>query len=198
MALLEKSAPFEFVAFDIYDTATFPENYADLHPFRKIPALQHGNFSLHETQAITRYADRALDGPALQPSDPVSAAWCDCAVAMNDAYGFSALIKGVYVERISKPGRGQVCDEAVVAASLEIADKYLVRLEAGMAGRKWLAGDHVTLADIHSYPMIRYFWLEPDGQKLIRKHSPIHEWMVRFSERASARETLPPAESAVQ
>ncbi|MEQ9199465.1 MAG: glutathione S-transferase family protein [Rhodospirillales bacterium] len=198
LALLEKSVPFEFVAFDIYDASTFPAGYADLHPFRKIPALQHGNFGLHEAQAITRYVDRALEGPSLQPSDPVAAAWCDCVVAMNDAYGFSALIKGVYVERISKPARGQACDETTVLASLKIADKYLQRLDAGMAGRNWLAGDSVTLADIHSYPMIRYFWLEPDGRKLIGTYPAISRWMTRFSERQSARETLPPAESNVE
>lgn len=198
LALLEKTAPFEFVSFDIYDPGTFPDGYADLHPFRKIPALQYGEVALHETQAITRYVDRALDGPALQPSDPVAAGWCDCAVAMSDAYGFSALIKGVYVERISKPARGQACDESVVAASLDIADKYLCRLNEGRGNREWLAADYVTLADIHSYPMIRYFWLEADGRKLIEKHPRIYEWMTRFSERQSARETLPPAESAAE
>ena len=114
------------------------------------------------------------------------------------AYGFSALIKGVYVERISKPARGQACDESVVAASLDIADKYLRRLTESRAGRDWLAADNVTLADIHSYPMIRYLWLEPDGRKLIEKHPGINEWMIRFSERRSARETLPPAEAAAQ
>src|SRR5271154_4010775 len=40
------------------------------HPFGRVPVLEHGAFSLYETQAILRYLDRTLPSPALTPDDP--------------------------------------------------------------------------------------------------------------------------------
>lgn len=40
-----------------------------LHPFSKIPILEHGKVRVFETLAITRYVDEAFKGPALQPAD---------------------------------------------------------------------------------------------------------------------------------
>ena len=46
------------------------EAYLARHPFGRIPAFQHGDFELYETQAILRYVDEVLPGPALQPAEP--------------------------------------------------------------------------------------------------------------------------------
>jgi glutathione S-transferase len=40
-----------------------------LHPFNRVPILQHGDFMLYETSAIAAYVDEAFDGPGLQPKD---------------------------------------------------------------------------------------------------------------------------------
>lgn len=37
-------------------------------------AMRHGDFILYEFQAITRYIDRAFDGPELRPAEPRAAA----------------------------------------------------------------------------------------------------------------------------
>src|SRR5437660_971438 len=38
-----------------------------LHPFDRVPILQHGDFTLYETSAIATYVDEAFEGPPLQP-----------------------------------------------------------------------------------------------------------------------------------
>jgi len=40
-----------------------------LHPFDRVPILQHGDFTVYETSAIATYVDEAFEGPALQPKD---------------------------------------------------------------------------------------------------------------------------------
>ena len=45
--------------------STFRKN-----PFARVPVLDHGDFRLYETQAILRYLDAILPGPALQPKEP--------------------------------------------------------------------------------------------------------------------------------
>ena len=48
-----------------------------LNPFRKIPAITHGELTLYESTAILRYFDRAFPGPKLWPEDVAAAAMCD-------------------------------------------------------------------------------------------------------------------------
>ena len=50
-----------------------PEHLA-LHPFGKMPILQHGDFFLYESLAIATYLDRAFEGPQLTPPAPMEAA----------------------------------------------------------------------------------------------------------------------------
>ena len=44
------------------------------NPFGRMPAVEHGDFSLYETQAVMRYIDRLVPTPALTPSDPCAEA----------------------------------------------------------------------------------------------------------------------------
>ncbi len=43
------------------------------HPFARMPAMEHDGVRLFESSAIIRYLDRAFDGPALEPADPMQA-----------------------------------------------------------------------------------------------------------------------------
>ena len=45
-----------------------------LHPFGRVPVLEHDGFWLYETQAILRYLDRVLPKPPLTPDDAKRAA----------------------------------------------------------------------------------------------------------------------------
>ena len=49
------------------------ENQHPLHPFGRVPALQHDDFVLYETNAIAAYIDDVFPGPKLTPADRSSA-----------------------------------------------------------------------------------------------------------------------------
>jgi len=52
------------VDYELSDLVLGSEAHLRLHPFGKMPVMQHGEVILYETQAITHYIDRAFDGPA--------------------------------------------------------------------------------------------------------------------------------------
>ena len=81
-ALEEKGAPYRLVAI-APGTLRAPE-HAARHPFGRIPVVDHGDFSLYETQAILRYIDRIVPRPALTPAEPRAAARMDQLMNIND------------------------------------------------------------------------------------------------------------------
>ena len=68
MALAEKGVGYTLKPVDLKDPA-----YRRLHPYARLPAMEHGRLRLFETAAITRYIDEAFDGPTLQPVDGAAA-----------------------------------------------------------------------------------------------------------------------------
>ena len=67
LVLTEKGVPFTFC--DLEQEMGSPRHLA-LHPFNRVPILDHDGFVLYGTSAIAAYADEAFDGPPLQPDDP--------------------------------------------------------------------------------------------------------------------------------
>jgi len=84
--LEEKRAPYRLSPLAPGSLKT-PE-YLALHPFGRVPVLEHNGFRLYETQAILRYLDRVLPEPSLTPPDVKRAARMDQAMNVNDWYLF--------------------------------------------------------------------------------------------------------------
>src|SRR5512147_2794577 len=163
LALIEKGVAHRVEVIDIFKGA--PPEYLQLHPFGKIPALVHGDFTLYETAAITRYIDEAFPGPALQPADPEGRARLVQIVSIMDHYGYRPLIWDIMVERLMAPTEGREPDEAKIAATIPKAQTVLTALSDLMTG-PYLLGEQLTLADLHLATIIAYFRLAPEGQQL--------------------------------
>jgi glutathione S-transferase len=56
ISLEEKAVPYQLVP--LAPRASKQQPYLGLHPFGRIPVLEHDGFVLYETQAIRRYVDR--------------------------------------------------------------------------------------------------------------------------------------------
>ncbi|GAB5508465.1 MAG: glutathione S-transferase family protein [Rhizobiaceae bacterium] len=85
LALSEKGIDYDHIPVDIFDRDNVPDWYLERHPFKRIPAFQHGELRLFETSAITRYVDEAFDGPALQPVDAAARAAMNQTISLLDA-----------------------------------------------------------------------------------------------------------------
>jgi glutathione S-transferase len=74
-----------------------------LHPFDRVPILQHGDFTLFETSAIATYVDEALEGPLLQPKDVQARARMNQWISSVNSYYYPYMIYHVTHERLVYP-----------------------------------------------------------------------------------------------
>jgi glutathione S-transferase len=193
LALEEKGVPYRPEEVDIFAPGGPPPGYLQRHPFGRIPAFEHDGFRLYETGAITRYVDEAFAGPRLQPIGPQHRARMNQAISILDNYAYRTLVWDIFVERVRTPKQGRAPDEQKIAAALPNAATCLAALEALMDGADYLAGDALTLADLHAAPMFAYFALASEGAALIDRHRRIGAWWARVAERPSVRSVcLPP------
>src|SRR5215510_12755297 len=118
-----------------------------LHPFDRVPILQHGDFVLYETSAIVAYLEELLPKPSLQPDTPQGRAQMNQWISAVNSYYFPYMIYHVGHERIVFPRLGIPSDEKVVAHALPKIEVGLKVVEKQLAhGKKYLLGSELTLA----------------------------------------------------
>jgi glutathione S-transferase len=173
MALYAKGTAFVEVAVNPF-TPPLPPDYP--HPFSRVPVLAHGDFTLYETSAITRYIDLVCPGAPLLPVDPRAAARVQQVISIADAYAFRPLVLQVYAQRIFRPLEGLQPDETQVAAGLAAATTVLAALET--ITKEGLALDPVivTLADCHLAPMIAAFAAADEGAAILSRFPTLADW----------------------
>jgi glutathione S-transferase len=190
VALEEKRAPYRIAA--LAPGATRTPDYRRLHPFGRIPAIQHGDFHLYETQAILRYIDATCAGPSLQPSEPEAIGRMNQVIGINDWYLFPLVARVIVFERIVGPALfGKTPDEHAIDAALPDARLCLGELDRLLGDNAHLAGDDFSLADVLLAPQIYYLAATPEGEAILTG-TALHAWLERVGERASMRATLPP------
>jgi glutathione S-transferase len=131
-----------------FGNTTTPE-YLKLNPNAKVPTVQVDGLTIWESNTILRYL-AARAGQRFYPADPGRRTdverWMDWLLAtLNPLY--------LYMFREAKKPAGErpadyAAQEKEIAAQLAILDDTL-------AGRKWLAGDDFSLADIAMGPIVK-------------------------------------------
>jgi len=117
MGLEEKKAAYRVQALGVGESKS--EAYLRKHPFGRVPAFEHGNFGLYETQAILRYLDDILPEPPLQPRDPKQAARMNQIIGINDWYFFPKVAAVIVFQRIIGPVLlGIKTDDAAIEAAV--------------------------------------------------------------------------------
>ena len=118
-------------------------------PFAKIPALRDGDYLLADSSAIVHYLDALQPEPALIPAEPRARGrtiWWD---EFMDTVLFSVGVKIFFNRVVSPRFLGQPGDLAAAEnAEREELPPLLDYLERELAGREFLVGDAITLADI--------------------------------------------------
>lgn len=160
--------------------------HIDRHPFGRVPVLDHGDFSLYETQAILRYLDRVLPALPLTPERPRDAALMDKVMGIVDWYLFQGVGNVIVFHRIVAPRlMGATPDEAAIAAAMPKARTVFAELAHILGDRQFIAGDALTLADLHVAPQMAMFALTPEWPELKDGHAALAAWLGRMEARPS-------------
>jgi glutathione S-transferase len=168
------------------------EAHRKRHPFGRIPAIDHGDFRLYETQAILRYIDTVFPRPALQPTTPRALARMNQIIGINDWYLFPQVARIIVFQRIVGPViMGTTPDEAACAAAVPDAERCLHELDRLLGDQSFLNGDQLSIADLLLAPQLSYLAATPEGAKIMQG-TKLKAWLDRTEARASMQATLPP------
>jgi glutathione S-transferase len=129
---------------------TQTESYLKMNPNGKVPTLVDGDVVVWESNTILRYlCNKSAGGTPFYPAEPAARSeverWMDWQLASFYAPYLAVFKDSKKTEE--ERGAGFAADVKELSAQLEI-------LEKGTAGRAWLAGESLSLADFALGPLV--------------------------------------------
>jgi glutathione S-transferase len=187
MALLEKDVAFDFEGLDFGSDA-----HRALHPFARMPILDHDGFVLYETSAIIRYVDQAFDGPALQPADLRAGARMEQWISTHNHYFIATIVWELLLPRLLYQPQGKPVDEAKIAEAVPEMEHQLAVAEQTLSQAPYFAGDAMSLADLLIIPTVFLLGLIPEGERALPNYPAVGRWVETMTARPSFAATMPP------
>lgn len=152
-------------------------------PFKKIPAMQDGDFNLCDSTAIVTYLDALQPEPSITPGDAKAKARAIWFEEYADTILVTAGGKVLFNTFVGPKLMGIPGDEAVAEQGRKELGPIMDYLE-GQCGDGWLAGDGFSIGDIAVACGLRsmgYIGLEPDPAT----HPRAAAWYARVKARPS-------------
>jgi glutathione S-transferase len=164
----------------------------ELHPFRRIPVLRHGDFTLYETSAILRYVDEAFEGPPLQPKAPRRRALMEQWISAINCYFDGAMVRRMVLAYFFPSGPGGKPDRAVIDQAVPDVQRQIALLDDAVAEGPFLLGAELSLADLLLAPMMFYLAQTPEGGAILNETRNLARSRDAIRARPSFQETMPP------
>lgn len=146
------------------------------HPFGRVPVLEHDDFRLYETQAITSYIDARFGQRSLTPSAPHVQARMRQVIGVVDAYAYVPMVRHVFAHSVFRPWAKETSDPNKIVTGLGAAEPVLTAMEDIAAEGLVLTGNPLTLADCHLAPMMAYFTAAPAGFNVLDSRPALARW----------------------
>lgn len=186
LVLEDCAVPYDFAELDIFAKDDLPPDYLQRHPFSKIPALQHGDLQLFETDAIAQYLIAAFDRRDLLPEDTSRRARCLQLMRIADNYVYPRLVWGVFVEEQNRKTKLQG-DELLEA-------HHVLRVLERFVESPYFLGRNLTLADVWVQPMIACLKHAPSGSELMADCPGLSAWFELMAQQPAVLATRFPLE----
>lgn len=189
LVLEEKGVSYHLDHVDFFQG--MPAEQLARQPFAKVPAFEHDGFQLYECFAISRYVDEAFPGLKLQPDDPRERARMTQIFGVIDSYTYGPTVGQLVIQRLVVPMMGGTPDEAAISAALPAVEKCMTVLEGLLGQNSHLAGQSLSLADLHLAPIFAYFTGTPESGPILEDKPELRRWWDAVSARDSMTKTAP-------
>jgi glutathione S-transferase len=186
LALAEKGVDDELRPANLRDEA-----YSALHPWRRMPVLEHDGLRIFEAFAVMRYVDEAFDGAALQPSTAAGRAQMTQWASAYGDYVAPPAVRGVLIPRFVLGPRGLPVDDAAVHAAATRSRAALTVFERVLSESPFLAGEAPSLADWLLLPTWVSGGTLSGADRYTDDLPALTAWSARLSARPSFAATLP-------
>ena len=189
VALLEEAGLEHEIRHVALDTgAHMSPDYLAINPNHQVPTLIDGDVKLHESHAILRYlcAKHGLDDwyPADVKTRAVVDQWLDWTQCRLGPAVIDVVFNTVFA--------GDQSDKAAIQRGHDKLAELLPILDAGLAGRKFIAGDTPTIADLALGSNITHLALADAAPS----EANIVAWVGRISALKGFAATLPQRQAA--
>jgi glutathione S-transferase len=159
-----------------------------LNPNNKLPVLQDGEFTLTESCAIMQYLADRTHGQTLYPDNILIRAdinrWMMWTVQHFappiGRFGFEHIWKGLI-------GKGGPDADELERAGRLLAP-FAAVLEQHLAGREWIVGDKLSLADLAIAPSLTYL---QQAKLPLTQYPKMMAWFGRVAELEVWKHTMP-------
>ncbi|PDT82395.1 glutathione S-transferase [Sinorhizobium sp. BJ1] len=159
----------ELVLVDLAEKKHKEEQFLKLNPFGQVPVLDDDGTVICDSNAILVYLAKKMGRTDWLPEDPQGAAvvqrWLSVAAGQ--------IAHGPAQARLINVFKAPYRPEEVIPRSHSI----LTLIEAALEGRRWIAADRPTIADVALYS---YVARAPEGDVDLQRYSNIRAWLERL------------------
>jgi glutathione S-transferase len=149
MTAIHLSVKLDLAAVDLLKGEHRRQPYLQMNPNGAVPLLDDGGFYVWESHAIMQYLADKMPGQTLYPAELQSRANVNRWLFWS-AYHFTPAVGFISRQRVSKRMVGGSGEPDPV--EIERGERLLIAaarvLDAHLAGKQWIAGDGLTLADL--------------------------------------------------
>lgn len=186
MFVAEKGMHLPTVEVDIRGGENRKPDYLAKNPTGTCPALELDDGSiLAEITAICEYLDEIGHGPSLIGDTPVERARTRMWARRIDLNILEPMANGFRFGEGLKMFQNRIhCIPQASDDLKDIAQERLKWLDGQIAGRRYIAGDQLTMADILLFAFLDFF--DRVGQPIDPELANIGAWYARMKERPSA------------
>lgn len=187
-----------------------------LSPAAKLPVLEIEGERIADSSDIVRFLEARFPEPRLVPVDPKEQAlmhfledWADESLYFYEMHLRFTLphnaerwvpeaakhdgklvrsIAGVALPRaMLKATRAQGTGRKPIEAIRLDLDRHFHMLNQWLAGKRWLVGESLTLADVAVFAQLQCLAGTAEGQDLLRGYDGVRAWMARVDESTQRR-----------
>ena len=171
--------PYEWVQTNPMAGENKSQDYLNISPTGKIPAIDVDGYKLFESNSIIRYLT-ATNNSSLYPQDAKKRGTIDAWMDYTSIH-IGAALGRVLFNRVFAPMSGQKVDPESLRVGLEFLDKYFPILEKQLSQNPYIAGKDMSIADISLLATIDPCEL---GQISIDQYPSIKKWRAGLKSQA--------------